>query len=545
MVRGLCFGLLLVMAIAAVGCGSGGGGTTAASGPSGSRRAHRERWTQPARRKPRRHHGPHVAGEARPIAGGAGAEAWAQGRAIYLTANGGRTWRSAAPVDVHGFFGSDFVDREHGWVVASTSARNPHLVIYATADGGFTWTRGTVRKSRQLTIVGVPLSFPSLRVGYALVDPLHSSGVEAEGRLYRTEDGGATWTPVGTTPVDGRIEFTSAERGWLAGGLSDSLWHTRDGGRHWTSVRVTRPPGAAHAHLRYGLPIRFAGDLEVLPVLLEGEPTRIAFYERGYRGWKPAYVDTLVGGVGGGLDGAVSERPPDALVVDDPGTHPLKLIEFGPGGTVSTHLLPARGLPAGASVRFADRRHGVATPCSGCEHPGTQPYFTEDGGRTWARRPVLVRRSAALEVLPRCQPAKLLVYHREEGGVGLGSVYTSLTIENLSGHTCKYSGTPRAVALGVGGRTIGREAQRAPNLRPAPGHRYRTVILTPNDTATAKLSYGEAYNYPPETCRPRMTAGLLVTLPGAHRPQRVAMPFEHCSNPHTRGGPGMTVGRIE
>jgi hypothetical protein len=57
------------------------------------------------------------------------------------------------------------------------------------------------------------------------------------------------------------------------------------------------------------------------------------------------------------------------------------------------------------------------------------------------------------------------------------------------------------------------------------------------------LSYGEAYNYPPKSCRPATAAGLLVTLPGARRPQRAAMPFERSSNPPR--GPGMIVERFE
>jgi photosystem II stability/assembly factor-like uncharacterized protein len=534
---------MAVLSAALAGCGSGGGASTTGGGPGTPSPPHHQKPAPPTAKKPQRHHGPILAGAVRPIEAGSGEEAWAAGRAIFLTADGGRLWRRAAPVDVHGFAGSDFVDREHGWVAAATAARKPALVIYATADGGFTWTRGTVQRSRQLSISGVAFSFPSLRVGYALVGSLHGSGVEPGASLYRTEDGGASWKPAGPTPIGGEIQFTSRADGWLAGGLRDSLWHTDGGGRHWTQVRVAPVPGARH--LGYGLPTRLAGGLEVLPVLLEGSPTRIAFYERTSHGWRSAYVDTLVGGIGGGLDGSVTERPPDGFVVSDPGAHALRLVRFGPDGAASTRILSARGLPSGASVRFADRRHGFASPCSECEHPGTQPYFTADGGQTWVRRPIVVRRRAALEALPRCSPAKLLAYHREQGGVGLGSVYTSLTIENLSGHTCKYSGTPRAIAVGVGGRTIGREAEQAPNLSPTRGHPYRTIILTPEDTATARLSYGEAYNYPAATCRPVTAAGLLVTLPGARRPQRVAMPFEHCSDPHTRSEPNMIVGRFE
>jgi hypothetical protein len=63
-------------------------------------------------------------------------------------------------------------------------------------------------------LFSAPLSFPDPHTGYTLVDPQHGSGVEAEGSLYRTTDGGATWSPVGRTPVDGRLICpTRLERG--------------------------------------------------------------------------------------------------------------------------------------------------------------------------------------------------------------------------------------------------------------------------------------------------------------------------------------------
>jgi photosystem II stability/assembly factor-like uncharacterized protein len=537
--------LVAVLALMLAGCGAGAGGTGGTTQSRTTPRTPREEpgprseeFAPPAPRKPS-HHGPILAGEVRTLPGSSGEGAWAAGRSIYLTADGGRTWRAAAPADVHGFVGSDFVDPEHGWVVAYTSPLHPHLAIYATTDGGFTWTRGEVQGPHPPGLFSAPLSFPNLHTGYTLVDPQHGSGVEAEGSLYRTDDGGATWSPVGRTPADGRIEFTSSRSGWLAGGLHSVLWHTADGGRHWTQVQVPAPRGDDHP-LRYGLPIRLAGGLEVLPVLLEGSPTRIGFYERSPEGWSLAYVDTLVGTISGGFAG-VTDRPPDGFVVDDPATHALKLIRFDADGKASARVLPARGMPTGSTVHFADARHGFATPCEGCEHPGTQPYFTADGGESWVRRPFRLRRSAALEALPRCRPAKLLVYHREKGGVGLGSVYTALTIENLSGRSCKYSGTPRAIAVGVDGRTIGGESQAFSYHRPEPGHRHRTVILLPDETAQAQLSYGSAYDVAPERCHITTAAGLLVTLPGAHRPQRVAMPFARCSG----SGSSVSVGRIE
>ena len=128
-----------------------------------------------------------------------------------------------------------------------------------------------------------------------------------------------------------------------------------------------------------------------------------------------------------------------------------------------------------------------------------------------------------------------------------------LSLMVLAGCGCGAGGSGATEASTIP-RTPPEETAPPPAPRKAPPHHYgpilagemrtppgssgegawaagQSIYLTADDTAIARLSYGEAYNYPSKSCRPVTAAGLLVTLPGARRPQRVALPFERCPNP--------------
>jgi len=94
-------------------------------------------------------------------------------RAFYRTSDAGQTWQLGEPIRYS--FGSvvvhDFADVSHGWASNGKA-------VYATADGGATWT-----KVSDLAGV-VQLDFFGEQTGWALVDDA----------LYGTTDGGKTWS---------------------------------------------------------------------------------------------------------------------------------------------------------------------------------------------------------------------------------------------------------------------------------------------------------------------------------------------------------------
>src|SRR5262249_46586772 len=89
-------------------------------------------------------------------------------------------------------------------------------------------------------------AFPRREVGFAA----------SRQSLYKTEDGGTTWTKLAAEPP-GRVyvlHFTDARTGWLG---SDRLRRTEDGGATWTPVPLPE-------EMRAGTGLGVAGDGGVL-----------------------------------------------------------------------------------------------------------------------------------------------------------------------------------------------------------------------------------------------------------------------------------------
>lgn len=103
------------------------------------------------------------------------------------------------------------------WVVGSGSA------IAVSADAGASW---------QSTAVGGDAMLASIQ----FVDARRGFVTGEFGAVYRTEDGGASWTalpPIGPDFYPYAAHFADAERGWVAG-LAGVVMQTGDGGRHWS-----------------------------------------------------------------------------------------------------------------------------------------------------------------------------------------------------------------------------------------------------------------------------------------------------------------------
>jgi hypothetical protein len=396
--------IALALALAALaGCGGGGsaGTTGGASGPA-RQSSNPPEATEPGQpAKP----GHGAVGEVRMLGLGSG-WAIADGELLW-TEDDGREWRSITPPGGERV-GVDFLDRRHGWVATRGSeGPNEHLSIYFTPDGGVDWSKATVHGAggRGLFIGGMSFSFTDPARGWALLSPPHSMGVEPPGTLFRTHDGGRVWNRVGPTPVSGTVEFTSAREGWnLGDSTATGLFRTTDGGRHWRRVRV-RVSAADRGEGRpeYALPLRLGGGRLVFPVNLHAEKPNgreqdlIALYRPSSAGWHRVAQAPLKGSIGGGLVGSVSLRPPDSVVIRDPGAARPILLELS-GSRPRRSALAASGLPANTLLGFGDARYGGATyvggECTPCEE-SDDAFFTSDGGRTWSKRAVFASDPAA------------------------------------------------------------------------------------------------------------------------------------------------------
>lgn len=99
---------------------------------------------------------------------------------IYVTHNGGTTWRSTMPIFTT-LNASYFIDMQHGWLTDGTN-------LFVTGDGGQHWAKLTPSANfKHIT----QIDFVSETTGWAL-------GNQGNGSLtlLKTTDGGQTWTQI-------------------------------------------------------------------------------------------------------------------------------------------------------------------------------------------------------------------------------------------------------------------------------------------------------------------------------------------------------------
>jgi photosystem II stability/assembly factor-like uncharacterized protein len=180
---------------------------------------------------------------------------------LHQTEDGGLTWSiSSTP-----FSGGDlsFVDAENGWMLADlgVGAGSNAIAVFQTTDGGATWTQ-TYTNDPNLPETGdslplsgiksdlVPLNMQTAWVGGVVYSP-------GTVYLYRTDDGGESWTPVNLDLPDGaenfelgidqdQMQFVSAQDGFLVVRMSgdftqSAVYITNDGGESWTLTPTLIP----------------------------------------------------------------------------------------------------------------------------------------------------------------------------------------------------------------------------------------------------------------------------------------------------------------
>ena len=162
------------------------------------------------------------------------------GQRLYWTSTGGQDWTEITPagLDRSAIQAVTFPDSHQGWMILTQDGQDGSVgyALARTSDGGQTW------RTDQLALFepGAPESFAAAvylffldaRTGWLVVRQATSSNFRV-GSLFRTIDGGDSWTRL-PIPIGEPVYFVTQEVGWTAGGAAgDELYYTVDGGQSW------------------------------------------------------------------------------------------------------------------------------------------------------------------------------------------------------------------------------------------------------------------------------------------------------------------------
>jgi photosystem II stability/assembly factor-like uncharacterized protein len=174
---------------------------------------------------------------------------------IYVTADGGQTWAlTFVNPDPNAFFDcTTFYDSRRG-LALSDPPDGLHFRVIATDDGGLSWHVTGAQMPEAL-----PGEFAFAASGQCITTDhgrraWFGTGGAAQARVFRSDDGGASWsvapTPLNSGPTAGifALAFRGQQHGLAVGGdflaetaSPDNFARTADGGSSWNLLPAAPP----------------------------------------------------------------------------------------------------------------------------------------------------------------------------------------------------------------------------------------------------------------------------------------------------------------
>ena len=189
---------------------------------------------------------------------------------LQRTTDGGRTWTTLLHANIATI---RFASASRGWIALEDTPRSETVEVQETSDGGTTW------QSRLQTATGRAARLDAATTSRAWLLTVDTTTCSASQCLkyvlFRTDDGGLTWSNLGnpkdftTNCSGGHLAgplFASAGRGWLglnrgAGGAligPGGILKSEDGGRTWRCA--TTPPNTSLVSAADPLHVWAAGE---------------------------------------------------------------------------------------------------------------------------------------------------------------------------------------------------------------------------------------------------------------------------------------------
>ncbi len=170
--------------------------------------------------------------------------------ALHATTDGGKTWSllgtagtaaGALPTS-GGKTGLAFGDARHG-VVCGAGSQKGMPWIYATADGGTTWTAAHMPIAAPYHGDVLSLQFPTFfDARHGAVFLFAGSGSVPTAIPYTSADGGASWTaalPIASPHAAPTISYVGAQRWFASDGVG--IYATENAGAAWNGFLATPP----------------------------------------------------------------------------------------------------------------------------------------------------------------------------------------------------------------------------------------------------------------------------------------------------------------
>jgi len=167
------------------------------------------------------------------------------------TSDAGETWNEIGPSIPSGAAVQDaqFIDANTGWILWTTDNidGSAAFTLARTLDHGRTWEIDSLTLfepgDASSHIERASLGWLDEQTGWIAVKQATGSNFSM-GALFRTFDGGVTWTR-STLPVADHVSFSDFQIGWAVGNPgSGRIFKTKDGGVTWQSTMPDFPSGS-------------------------------------------------------------------------------------------------------------------------------------------------------------------------------------------------------------------------------------------------------------------------------------------------------------
>ncbi len=302
---------------------------------------------------------------------------------VWKTTTGGKQWTqvspdltrtdSIVPPNVGVYATSPQAVARHGGVIYTVAPSYVNInriwagsddgLIHTTADGGAHWTDVTPPDLRARPWSKVSLMDAGrfdANTAYAAVNTIRLDDFRPH--IYRTHDGGRTWTQITAGIPDGApvnvVREDPKRRGLLYAGSEDQVWVSFDDGDHWPSLRLNMPATSIRdlvikdddvvigTHGRSFYVLDDVAPLRQVTAASASAPATLYRPADAYRFRFSKYPDTPIP-----PDEPWAQNPPDGAIID---------YQLGPGATGPATLEIIE--PSGRVIRTYSSRDTAMAP---------------------------------------------------------------------------------------------------------------------------------------------------------------------------------------